>query len=110
MNVSILQKVCCIIICIDANDNVVLSSTASDKWQCEIHGAVPMVPTDHSDSKEGNTPCLLLDGGNQFDDIGISGSYIDNGYTITLVILKVHHSHGIGHMIWLPLLVSLDYH
>ena len=32
-----------------ANDTVALSSTASDEWQHEIHGAVPMVLTDHSD-------------------------------------------------------------
>jgi hypothetical protein len=62
--------------CIDAdNTTVVLSSTASDEWQHEMNGAVPMVPTDHSDSNGGITPRQLLDGGNHFDDIGINGRY-----------------------------------
>ena len=61
---------------IDADDTVVLSSTASDKWQHEINGAVSTVPTDHSDSNGGITPRQLLDGGNHFDVIGrISGCY-----------------------------------
>jgi hypothetical protein len=40
-----------------------------------MHGAVLLVVTDHSDSNGGIAPCHLLDGGNHFDDIGLSGRY-----------------------------------
>ena len=61
--------------CIDSDDTVVLSRTASDEWQHEMQGAVPTVATDPSDSNGGIAPRQLLDGGNHFDDIGLSGRY-----------------------------------
>ena len=63
--------------CINADNSVVLLSTASEEWQHEMNGAVlPMVATDHSDSKGGMTLCQLLGGWNHFDDVvGICGCY-----------------------------------
>ena len=83
INVSIRKTVTLVVclaklhnFCINVDDAVVLSSTASDELQHEINGAVPMVPTDHSDSNGRITPRQLLDGGNHFDDIaGIIGRY-----------------------------------
>jgi len=82
MNVSVRKTVALVLClaklhnyCIDADDTVVLSSTAADEWQHEINGAVPMEATDHYDSNGGMTPHQLLDGGNHFDDIGISSRY-----------------------------------
>ena len=83
MNVSIQKTVALVLClaklhnyCIVADDNVVLPCTASDEWQHEINGAVPMVETEHSDSGGGITPRQLLEGGHHFDDIGgITGRY-----------------------------------
>jgi hypothetical protein len=56
--------------CIDAHDSSVPPSTANDAWENEVHGAVPLVQTQHSDSMdEGITPQQLLDGGSHFDDV-----------------------------------------
>ena len=83
MNVSIRKTVALVLClaklhnyCIDADDNVVLPCTASDEWQHEVNGAVPMEETEHSDSSGGITPRQLLEGGHHFDDIGgITGRY-----------------------------------
>jgi hypothetical protein len=83
MNVSIRKTVTLVLClaklhnyCTDADDTVVLSSTAYDKkWQHEMHGAVLLVATDHSDSNGWIAPRHLLEGGNHFDDIGLSGRY-----------------------------------
>ena len=63
MNVSIRKTVALILLClaklhsycINADDNVVLPCTASDEWQNEVNGAVPMVETEYSDSSGGST-------------------------------------------------------
>jgi hypothetical protein len=66
--------------CIDCDD-MVAPSTASDEWQSEVHGAIPLVATTelrsevhgaipalvataelHHDLNRGRTPCQLLDG------------------------------------------------
>ena len=84
MNVSVRKTVALVLClaklhnyCIDADNTVVLSSTASDEWQHEMNRAVLlMVATDHSDSKGGMTLCQLLGGWNHFDDVvGICGCY-----------------------------------
>ena len=80
MNVSIRKTVALVLClakmhnsCIVADDNVVLSCTASDEWKNEVNGAVQMIETEHSDSSGGITPRQLLDGGHHFDDTGING-------------------------------------
>jgi hypothetical protein len=30
--------------CFDCNDAIVVPSAASDEWQSEVHGAIPLVP------------------------------------------------------------------
>ena len=47
-----------------------LPCTASDEWQNEVNGAVPMVQMEHYNSSDGMTPRQLMDGGNHSDDIG----------------------------------------
>ena len=82
MNVSV-RKTVALVLCltnlrnysIDADETAVLSSTAADKWQHEVNGAVPMVAADHSDSNGGMTSRQLLDRGNHSDDIGVSVRY-----------------------------------
>jgi hypothetical protein len=60
--------------CIDCDSGRVLApSTASDQWQSELHGAIPLVAT--TEHQRGVTPTQLLDGGQHFDDIGINGRY-----------------------------------
>jgi hypothetical protein len=62
--------------CIDCDDAIV-PSTASDEWQSEVHGAIPLVPLveENHNLDVGITPRQLLDGGNHFDDIGSNGRY-----------------------------------
>ena len=55
-------------------------STATDEWQNEVSGAVPLVQTpqqynDDDASSAGIIPRQLLDGGNHFDDLGVNGRY-----------------------------------
>jgi hypothetical protein len=48
-------------------------ATASDAWQSESNGAVPLVATtEHYDSNRGITPYQLLHGGHHSDDLGIN--------------------------------------
>ena len=78
MNVSVQKTVALVLAlaklhnhCIDADDRAVLPSTATDTWESEVNGAVPLVETEHRDSvNEGITPRQLLDGGYHFDDVG----------------------------------------
>jgi hypothetical protein len=78
MNVSVQKTVALVLAlaklhnyCIDAHDSSVPPSSANDAWENEVHGAIPLVRTQHSDSMdEGITPQQLLDGGNHFDDVG----------------------------------------
>jgi hypothetical protein len=83
VNVSIKKSVALVIAlaklhnyCIDC-DETVTPSTASNKWQSEVNGAIPLVTTieAHHDLNCGRTPRQLLDGGNHFDDIGSNGRY-----------------------------------
>lgn len=83
MNVSVRKTVALVLalaklhnFCIDTDDSVVLPSTASDAWENEVNGAVPLVETEHSDLLNHSvTPQQLMDGGNHFDDIGSMGRY-----------------------------------
>jgi hypothetical protein len=54
-------------------------STATDEWQNEVSGAVPLVQTpqqyNNNASSAGITPCQLLDGSNRFDDISANVCY-----------------------------------
>jgi hypothetical protein len=78
MNVSVQKTVVLVLAlaklhnyCIDADNRAVLPSTATDTWESEVNGAVPLVETEHRDSvNEGITPRQLLDGGYHFDDVG----------------------------------------
>jgi DDE superfamily endonuclease len=79
LNVSVQKTVALILAlaklhncCINAHDSSVPPSTASDAWENEVHGAVPLVQTQHSSSMdEGITSQQeLLDGGNHFDNVG----------------------------------------
>jgi hypothetical protein len=60
--------------CINCNDSDAPCATASDAWQSELNGAVPLVATtEHYDSNRGITPHQLLHGGHHSDDLGING-------------------------------------
>ena len=56
--------------CIDADGNSDLAYTASDEWQTEVNGAVPLVTAQDSQSTCEVVPEQLLDGGHHFDNIG----------------------------------------
>jgi hypothetical protein len=62
--------------CIDADDNSDLTSTATNEWQTEVNGGVPLVATGDQSSSHDVIPEQLLDGGNHFVDIGgVTGRY-----------------------------------
>ena len=85
MNVSVQKTVALVLALaklhnyfIDADGASDLTFTASDEWQHEINGAVPLVTTGDSQESSGHdvVPEQLLDGGNHFDDIGgVNGRY-----------------------------------
>jgi hypothetical protein len=75
-----------------------------------MHGATPMVATDHSDSNGGIAPCQLLDGGNHFDDMDSVVAMINNDDAITKARMKTHRCREIDYMIWLLRQVSRDRH
>jgi hypothetical protein len=61
--------------CIDADDNSDLTFTATDEWQTEVNGGVPLVATGDQSSIHDVIPAQLLDGGNQ----GWEKSYYPGG-------------------------------
>jgi hypothetical protein len=81
MNVSIRKTVALVLAlsklhnyCIDQNDSSDLMYIASDEWQHEVNGAVPLFTV--RDSSRGNNdvvPEQFMDGGHHFDDIGGMG-------------------------------------
>jgi hypothetical protein len=58
--------------CIDADDGNSDTYTASDEWQNELNGAVPLVATtqDAQSRHDDVIPEQLVQGGHHFDDIG----------------------------------------
>ncbi len=83
MNVSVRKTIALVValaklhnFCIvEANDTIVLPGTASDQWQNEVNGAVPLVQLTQHPESGGVTPQQLLDGGHHFDDVGNNGRY-----------------------------------
>jgi hypothetical protein len=84
MNVSVKKTVALVVAlaklhnyCIDNDDSSPASNTASDQWQHEVNGAVPLVTiTDSRLTSEDVVPEQLMDGGNHFDDVGgMNGRY-----------------------------------
>jgi hypothetical protein len=78
MNVSVQMTVALVLAlaklhnyCIDADDCVVLPSTAPDAWKMEVNGAALLVNVGGSDV----APQQLIDGGNHFVDIGYHGHH-----------------------------------
>ena len=62
--------------CIDADGNSDLTYTASDEWQTEVNGTVPLIAAQDSQSTRDVVLEQLLDGGHHFDDIGgVNGRY-----------------------------------
>ena len=81
MNVSIKKTVALVLALsklhnyrIDQNDSSDLTYIASDEWQHEVNGPVPLVTVrDSSGGKNDVVPEQLMDGGHHFDDIGGMG-------------------------------------
>jgi hypothetical protein len=60
--------------CMNYNHSDAPCTIASDAWQSELNGAVPLVAsTEHDDSNRGITPHQLLHGGHHSDNLGING-------------------------------------
>jgi hypothetical protein len=114
MNVSIRKTVALVLAlskshnyCIDHNDSSDLTYIASDEWQHELNGAVPLVTVrDLSAGNNDVVPEQLMDGGNHFDDIGGMGgrynrqrryNYVSRVEGIPLPRERLHsHIEGIG--------------
>jgi DDE superfamily endonuclease len=84
MNVTVRKSVALVLslaklhnFCIDFDDSHVLPQTATDEWQNELQGAVPLVQTQHLESQQRDNlvPEQLIGGGNHFDDIGVNGRH-----------------------------------